>query len=101
MWNGGCVVETMYVHSLYPLHPDAEWESHPRLDLTLLRVCRQIYNEAVELPYATNIFDVDDLIDACVLVADDSAEPTQACQRPEGGLADLLAPVYQDGPRVG
>ena len=56
------MVKTMYVHSLYALHPDAELESHPRLDLTLLRVCRQMYNEAVELPYATNIFDVDDLI---------------------------------------
>ena len=62
LWNGGCVMKGMQVHNLFPPHPDAEWESHPRLDLTLLRVCRQIYNEAVELPYATNIFDVDDLI---------------------------------------
>jgi hypothetical protein len=32
-----------------------------RADLTLLRTCRQIYLEAAELSYATNVFNVEDL----------------------------------------
>ena len=57
LWNGGCVHKAMAVHNVGFSHVP----TLKRIDLTLLRTCRQIYQEAAELPYSTNIFDVDDL----------------------------------------
>jgi hypothetical protein len=57
LWNGGCVVKYMPVHNVgISLTPTMK-----RASLELLRSCQQIYQEAVELPYSTDIFDVDDL----------------------------------------
>jgi hypothetical protein len=40
---------------------DEVFEKLPRANSTLLRTCRQIYQDAALLLYSTNIFDVDDL----------------------------------------
>jgi hypothetical protein len=51
--EGRCIRQSMNVQNLR--------NNFPRVDLNLLRTCRQIYQEVALLLYSTNIFDVDDL----------------------------------------